>query len=298
MRRTLPLFLLALLLLLTACTAGTNQTTASLTTDAPTETPADTASTESNEAAGEPFRVGMEAGYPPFNWSQLDDQNGAFKIDGSVEYAGGYDVEMAKLIAAGLNRPLVIVKTEWDGLGPAVISGKIDAIIAGMSPTGERKETLDFTDNYYESEFVVIVRKDGEYANATSIEDFAGAKLSAQLNTNHYPVIDQIEGVSKQDAMDSFASLRMALASGKIDGYVSERPEGNSVEAAMPELKMIRFAEGKGFEVEPSDIVVAVAVKKDSPLVAEINAVLQTISLETREQLMEDAIQNQPIAGD
>jgi ABC-type amino acid transport substrate-binding protein len=298
MRRTLPLFLLALLLLLSACTAGTNQTTASLTTDAPTETPADTASTESNEAAGEPFRVGMEAGYPPFNWSQLDDQNGAFKIDGSVEYAGGYDVEMAKLIAAGLNRPLVIVKTEWDGLGPAVISGKIDAIIAGMSPTGERKETLDFTDNYYESEFVVIVRKDGEYANATSIEDFAGAKLSAQLNTNHYPVIDQIEGVSKQDAMDSFASLRMALASGKIDGYVSERPEGNSVEAAMPELKMIRFAEGKGFEVEPSDIVVAVAVKKDSPLVAEINAVLQTISLETREQLMEDAIQNQPIAGD
>ena len=298
MRRTLPLFLLALLLLLSACTAGTNQTTASLTTDAPTETPADTASTESNEAAGEPFRVGMEAGYPPFNWSQLDDQNGAFKIDGSVEYAGGYDVEMAKLIAAGLNRPLVIVKTEWDGLGPAVISVKIDAIIAGMSPTGERKETLDFTDNYYESEFVVIVRKDGEYANATSIEDFAGAKLSAQLNTNHYPVIDQIEGVSKQDAMDSFASLRMALASGKIDGYVSERPEGNSVEAAMPELKMIRFAEGKGFEVEPSDIVVAVAVKKDSPLVAEINAVLQTISLETREQLMEDAIQNQPIAGD
>lgn len=298
MRRTLPLFLLALLLLLSACTAGTNQSTASLTTDAPTETPADTASTESNEAAGEPFRVGMEAGYPPFNWSQLDDQNGAFKIDGSVEYAGGYDVEMAKLIAAGLNRPLVIVKTEWDGLGPAVISGKIDAIIAGMSPTGERKETLDFTDNYYESEFVVIVRKDGEYANATSIEDFAGAKLSAQLNTNHYPVIDQIEGVSKQDAMDSFASLRMALASGKIDGYVSERPEGNSVEAAMPELKMIRFAEGKGFEVEPSDIVVAVAVKKDSPLVAEINAVLQTISLETREQLMEDAIQNQPIAGD
>ncbi|HHT44326.1 MAG TPA: transporter substrate-binding domain-containing protein [Fastidiosipila sp.] len=298
MRRTLPLFLLALLLLLSACTAGTNQTTASLTTDAPTETPADTASTESNEAAGEPFRVGMEAGYPPFNWSQLDDQNGAFKIDGSVEYAGGYDVEMAKLIAAGLNRPLVIVKTEWDGLGPAVISGKIDAIIAGMSPTGERKETLDFTDNYYESEFVIIVRKDGEYANATSIEDFAGAKLSAQLNTNHYPVIDQIEGVSKQDAMDSFASLRMALASGKIDGYVSERPEGNSVEAAMPELKMIRFAEGKGFEVEPSDIVVAVAVKKDSPLVAEINAVLQTISLETREQLMEDAIQNQPIAGD
>lgn len=300
MRRTLPLILLAMLLLLSACNATTTQTTAPVATDPPVSTtaaePIDVSETETQ--TGEPFRVGMEAGYPPFNWSQIDNKNGAVQVEGSVEYAGGYDVEMAKLIADGLNRPLVIVKTEWDGLGPAVVSGKIDAIIAGMSPTGDRKETLDFTENYYESEFVIIVRKDGDYANATSIADFSGAKLSAQLNTNHYPVIDQIEGVQKQDAMDSFSSLRMALASGKIDGYVSERPEGTSVEAAMPEVKMIRFAEGKGFEVEPTDIVVAVAVQKGSALAEEINAVLDTIALETREQLMADAIANQPLAGE
>ena len=81
----------------------------------------------------------------------MDDSNGGVKIDGNAEYAGGYDVEIAKKIADGLGKELVIVKTEWDGLVPALISGKIDAIIAGMSPTEERKETIDFSDNYYTS---------------------------------------------------------------------------------------------------------------------------------------------------
>ena len=85
------------------------------------------------------FKVGLEAGYPPFNWTQMDDSNHAVKIDGSAEYAGGYDVEIAKKIADGLGKELVIVKTEWDGLVPALTSGKIDAIIAGMSPTEKRK---------------------------------------------------------------------------------------------------------------------------------------------------------------
>lgn len=53
----------------------------------------------------------------------------------------------------------MIVKTEWDGLVPALTSGKIDAIIAGMSPTDKRKETIDFTDNYYKSNLVMVVKK-------------------------------------------------------------------------------------------------------------------------------------------
>ena len=66
------------------------------------------------------FKVGMEAGYPPFNWTQMDDSNGGVKIDGNAEYAGGYDVEIAKKIAEGLGKELVIVKIEWDGLVPAL----------------------------------------------------------------------------------------------------------------------------------------------------------------------------------
>ncbi|PKC51292.1 hypothetical protein RhiirA1_484070, partial [Rhizophagus irregularis] len=73
--------------------------------------------------------------YPPFNWTQKDDSNGAVKIEGSNEYAGGYDVEIAKRVADALGKELVIVKTDWDGLLPALDTKVIDAIIAGMSPT-------------------------------------------------------------------------------------------------------------------------------------------------------------------
>ncbi len=51
------------------------------------------------------------------------------------------------------------MQTKWDGLAPALQSGKIDAIIAGMSPTAERKKEIDFTDPYYESQLVVVVKK-------------------------------------------------------------------------------------------------------------------------------------------
>lgn len=238
------------------------------------------------------FRVGMEAGYAPFNWTQIDDSNGAVKISGSSEYAGGYDVEIAKKIAEGLGKELEIVKTEWEGLVPAVQSGKIDAIIAGMSPTAERLEKLDFSDTYYESNLVIIVKKGGKYENAKSLSDFSGAKITGQLNTFHYSVIDQIPGVDKQTAMDSFPSMRVALESGAIDGYVSERPEGISIETSNPNLKMIELTDG--FETSPEDTAIAVGVEKGSDLTEKINEILSSISKEERQNIMDNVIKNQP----
>lgn len=240
------------------------------------------------------FRVGMEAGYAPFNWTQVDDSNGAVKIDGSKEYAGGYDVEMAKKIAEGLGKELVIVKTEWDGLVPALTSGKIDAIIAGMSPTTERMETIDFSDIYYQSDLVMVVKKGGAFEGATSIQDFKGAKITAQLNTFHYTVIEQIEGVNLQPAIDNFPSMRVALESGAIDGYVSERPEGVSATAANANLAMVEFTEG--FETSPEETAIAVGIQKGSDMTAKINEILAGISEEERINIMDAAIANQPAA--
>ncbi|WP_139904845.1 transporter substrate-binding domain-containing protein [Clostridium thermarum] len=238
------------------------------------------------------FKVGMEAGYAPFNWTQMNESNGGVKIQGSSDYAGGYDVEIAKKIADSLGKELVIVKTEWEGLIPALTSGKIDAIIAGMSPTEKRKEAIDFSDNYYTSDLVMVVKKGGKYDGATSIQDFSGAKITAQLNTFHYTVIDQIKGVDKQTAMDNFPAMRVALESGKIDGYVSERPEGVSAEAANSNFKMIEFT--TGFETSPEDTAIAVGLKKGSDLTEKINEALANISEDERKQIMDNAIKNQP----
>lgn len=240
------------------------------------------------------FKVGMEAGYAPFNWTQKDDSNGGVKIDGAAEYAGGYDVEIAKKIAEDLGKKLVIVKTEWDGLIPALESGKIDAVIAGMSPTAERKETIDFSDNYYKSELVMVVKKGGKYNGATSLKDFSGAKVTAQLNTFHYSVIDQIAGVQKQTAMDNFSAMRVAIESGVIDAYVSERPEGISAESNSSNFKMIELKDG--FKASEEDVAIAVGVKKGSDLTTKINSTLSKISESDRKTIMDNAIKNQPAA--
>lgn len=243
---------------------------------------------------GDTFKVGLEAGYAPFNWTQKDDSNGGVKIDGTSEYAGGYDVEIAKKIAEGLGKELVIVKTEWDGLVPALTSGKIDAIIAGMSPTAERKETIDFSDNYYQSNLVMVVKKGSKYEGATSIQDFKGAKVTAQLNTFHYSVIDQIQGVSKETAMDNFPAMRVALESGIIDGYVSERPEAVSASSANENFAMVEFEEG--FKTSADDTSIAVGIEKGSQLTEKINEILKGISEEDRMEIMDSAIKNQPAA--
>ena len=249
-----------------------------------------------SDAESEEFRVGMECGYAPFNWTQSDDSNGAVKIEGNDEYAGGYDVQIAQKIADGLGKKLVIVKTEWDGLVPAVQSGKIDAIIAGMSPTAERKKTIDFTDVYYTSDLVMVVKKGGDYEKATKLSDFKGATITGQLNTFHYTVIDQIDGVKKDTAMDNFPAMRVALESGKIDGYVSERPEGVSATAANDNFAMVQFEEGEGFETSAEDTAIAVGIAKDSELKDKINEILKGISEDDRIKLMDDAIANQPAA--
>ncbi|MER2008152.1 transporter substrate-binding domain-containing protein [Psychrobacillus sp. BL-248-WT-3] len=245
-------------------------------------------------SAQDTFTVGLEAGYAPFNWTQMDDKNGGVKLDGNAEYAGGYDVEIAKKIAEGLGKELVIVKTEWDGLVPALTSGKIDAIIAGMSPTAERKKTIDFSENYYTSNFVMVVKKGGKFEDATSIQDFNGAKVTGQLNTSHYGVIDQIKGVKKQPASDNFPAMRVALESGMIDGYVSERPEGISASSANDNFSMVEFEEG--FIADEEETAVAVGLKKGSDLTDKINEILAGISEEERQEIMDNAISNQPAA--
>ena len=241
------------------------------------------------------FRVGMECDYPPFNWTQVDENENTVPIDGGMGFAGGYDVEIAKRVAEGLGKELVIVKVEWDGLIQKLNADQIDAVIAGMSPTAERKITVDFTDAYYNSDLVVVVRKDSEYAKAASLEDLSGAKITGQLNTFHYTVIDQIPGVQKMPAMDTFPTMTVALTSGAIDGYISERPGAVSACAANDALAFVT----PGFEASEEDTSVAVAIKQGNPeLVEQINGILAGIDADTRTELMDNAVLNQPISAD
>lgn len=241
------------------------------------------------------LRVAMECGYAPFNWTQTDDSNGAVPISGEKTFANGYDVQMAKKVAESMGLELEVVKLVWDSLPPAVQSGNVDLIMAGMSPTKERKEVIDFADAYYRSDLVIVLKKDSPYVNAKSIKEFKDAKITAQLNTFHYGVIDQIEGVKKQEPMEDFPVMRVALSSGAIDGYVSERPEGISASAALKDFTYVDFDKGEGFKYSDDDVAIAPGMKKGNPALLEaVNKALGEISEEDRQALMEEMIKIQP----
>lgn len=251
----------------------------------------------SNTAAEDPLAdgvltVGMEADYAPYNWTtnKANASDYAYPISGSDALADGYDVRMAEAVADKLGVKLEIKKVSWDGLIPGVQSGSIDAIIAGMSPTEERKQQIDFTDAYHQdnTQMVVVVNKDSDYANATSLKDLAGANISAQTGTFHVNLLDQIDIADNSTApLPDFASLIQAATSGSIDGYIAERPTAEVQVESNPNLKIIDVSDE--FQLDPGQTTSAIGVKKDTGLVDDLNGALASIDEDTRNQWMSEA---------
>lgn len=239
------------------------------------------------------LKVGMEAAYAPFNWTQDDDSNGAVPIQGTNQYANGYDVQVAKKIATSMGKKVLVVKTTWTGLIPALTSGKIDMIAAGMSPTAERKKEVAFSNSYYTSEPVLVVKKDSKYAKATSIDDFKNAKVTAQQGVWHVKLLKQLTGAKAQTPMGDFSQMRQALSSGVIDAYISERPEAMTAEAANDSFKMITLK--KGFKVSQADAAISVGLRQnDTSRLEQVNSVLASFSEKDRISLMDEMIKKQP----
>lgn len=106
------------------------------------------------------LKVGMECDSDPYNWTDVENTIKNYPISNNSGYfANGYDVQVSAYIASKLGMKLEVYAYEWDSLIPAVESGAIDAIIAGMSPTAERAQVIDFTDVYYDTNFVIVVKK-------------------------------------------------------------------------------------------------------------------------------------------
>lgn len=240
--------------------------------------------------------VGMECGYAPFNYTQTDASNGAVKISNADGYANGYDVMIAKKIAEALGKELVIVKYKFEALIPAVNAKSLDMIIAGMSPTADRKEAIDFSDAYYTSQLVIVVRKaeyKGKYANATKLADFKGAEIAAQIGTFHNDALQAQAskyGIVPQTPMSDFPALINALKTGAIDGYVAEEPGAKADCAANEELTYIPLKNNDtGFSASPEDVQIAIGLIKNSSIKDQINAALKKISAEERVKMMGDA---------
>ena len=259
----------------------------------------DNVAESTGEDGSKTLTVAMECGYAPYNWTQSDDSNGAVPIKDSNDYAYGYDVMMAKKIAEELGYDLEIVKLDWDSLVPAVQSGSVDCVIAGQSITSERLQMVDFTEPYYYASIITLVKNDGPYANAQGVADLAGATCTSQLGTIWYDVcLPQIPDANIQPAQESAPSMLVALDSGRTDVVVTDMPTGMAALVAYPDFKMLDFAgTDDDFQVSEEEINIGISVQKgNTELLDQINSVLDNMTTEDFDTMMQEAISVQPLS--
>lgn len=245
------------------------------------------------------LKVAMECGYAPYNWTQPNDANGAVKISGSPDYAYGYDVMMAKMIAEKLGYELEIVKLDWDSLVPAVQSGTVDCVIAGQSITSDRLQMVDFTVPYYYASIVSLVKADGPYAEAKSVADLAKATATSQQNTIWYNVcLPQVPDANILPAQESAPAMLVSLNAGKCDLVVTDMPTGKAALIAYPDFKLLDFSDTDGqFKVSDEEINIGISMKKGNTELKEaIDGILSEMTADDFGKMMDEAIAVQPLS--
>lgn len=252
-----------------------------------------------SEVYGEGYvlRVGMNCSAAPFGWTQDDDSNGAWPIDGTNQYVCGYDVQVARKICDTYGWELQIIKTDWDGLIPGVVSGKLDCCISTLGVTEERLQSVDFSDYYWNNGCIMVVRKDSPYVGATSIADFDGAKITTQIATIWEPLVQQIPNVQADPCLSGLPELFIAVGSGKVDGIITGLSEAQSACMSNPDLTWVSFDEGKGFDVELSALCAGIPIAKgNTELKEKIDAVIATMDHDTQMEMMTTALNAQPLS--
>lgn len=158
---------------------------------------------------GRTIRVGTDATYPPF---ESQDASGAIV---------GFDIDIMNAICAEVKLTCIIENTAWDGIIPALVAGKIDAIQSSMSVTPERLEQIDFSDKIYNTPPAIAVRSDSTLAGSAP-EDVAGLVLGAQVSTTHAAYIEQMYPDAELRTYPTADEYKLDLAAGRIDGAVDD----------------------------------------------------------------------------
>ena len=253
------------------------------------------------------LRVGMECAYAPFNWTQTTDTlpNGekAVPIHGTKEFAYGYDVMMAQMLADEIGRELEIHKVEWDSIGMAMDSGKYDCIIAGMGRTAEREKAYSFTEAYYYRDVCVTVKKGSEFEGITKLSDFAGrnVKLTTQLGTAWVNLLDQIpDGVLGANYATT-AECFMAVVNGAADAAVIDIPTSKSALITNQNLIMLVLDDSDTIEDPTGSSNVCIATRKDDTALRDtLQEAMDKIGWSEKskmDEMMDTAITLQPAAN-
>ena len=155
------------------------------------------------------IKIGTEGAYPPFNNLTADGQ------------LVGFDVDIAKALCDEMKVECEFVTSDWDGIIPALVAGKFDAIIASMSITDERKKVVDFTAKYYNTPPAIAVPKDSKIAGVMA-SDLSGIRMGAQSATTHSNYAEEKFPDADLQLYPTPDEYKLDLASGRIDAAIDD----------------------------------------------------------------------------
>ncbi|OAT74659.1 transporter substrate-binding domain-containing protein [Parageobacillus thermoglucosidasius] len=197
------------------------------------------------------LKMGTSADYAPFEY--IDTAKGNEII--------GFDVDLAKMITKELGYEFEIVDMDFTGLIPALQSGKVDFVLAGMTPTKDRKKNVDFSDVYYVSRNMIVSKKG---SGIKKVEDLKGKTVGVQTGSiqegeakkiaktvdmkiesrNRIPELIQEIQAGRFDAAiieDTVAKGYLQTSNGKLEGYTiptNEQEAGSAI--AFPKGSKLR----------------------------------------------------------
>ena len=241
--------------------------------------------------------VGMECAYAPYNWTQMDDSNGAVPVSNVPgAYANGYDVMIAQRICDANGWELEIVSSAWDSLCPAIQAGSMDANIAGQSMTETRLQEVDMAGPYFCASVVCVTRKDSPLASATGISQLSGS-CTAQTGTIWYDsCLPQIEGSQLMPASETAPAMVMAVTSGTVDFICTDMPTAMGACATYSDLAILDFSNSEdNFKVDEGQINIGISVVKgNTELKDAMDKVLAPLNADIFNAIMNQAIAIQP----
>lgn len=206
--------------------------------------------------------LGTSASYPPYEFHKV--------VDGKDEIVG-FDIEIAEAIADELGVELEIKDMDFKGLIPALKTGKIDLIIAGMTPTEERKKEIDFSTIYYKAVQTLLTKEDAQF-DTSDLEGFYGKKIGVQKSSIQEEIAaDKIEDANL-NSLSKVSDLVLSLKSDKVDAVLVEYPVAKAYAQKYEDLTISKA------KVSNEDAGSAIAVEKDeAELLEVINSALDEL---------------------
>lgn len=209
--------------------------------------------------------VAIETNYPPYDFVDISKPGKTMT---------GIDVALSEAIGKKLGVKVKMVDSNFTALLASVNSGKVDLGMSGMVATAERAKTMDFSDPYINSKYIVIVRK-ADADKFSTLESFGeGTKIGVQKSSTAIPVVEKELPKARQVVLDQIPDLLLELKQNKIDGFVVDEVIAQQYLLTNPDITISKLAFTSS-EAKMDTIVSAGKLRDNTELMKIVNEVIK-----------------------